>query len=80
MHPGPSSEEFQEFRGTVRRATPGVAVGSLVVIEREGGGWHLFVTPPVSGEQGQQRWDVWCDEWSDAEEWFEDWAVTWTSP
>ncbi len=73
----PKAENFEGFRGRVRRATPGVGVGSGVVIEREEEGWHLFViSTPIDGHPGR-HWDVWCDNWEDAEKWFADWAVDW---
>lgn len=68
----PAAGRTEGFRGTVIRGTDGVPVGSVVRIDREGDGWHLFLTGT-----GGLAWDVWCDTWLDAEEWFTAWAVTW---
>ena len=73
----PSGDDFERFHGAVTRETPGVASGSVVEIEREGDGWHLYVTSGVGGQRGAAAWDVWCDDWSYAEYWFGEWQVVW---
>jgi len=72
----PSERDVEGLRGTVNRGTSGIAVGSVVELERQGGGWHLFVTALDEAHQAT-AWDIWCDTWSDAEQWFVDWSITW---
>lgn len=80
MRQSPTNEDFEGFRGVVVHETPGVQAGSIVEIEREGDGWHLYVRAAGTVERAARAWDVWCDEWSDAEYWFREWAVAWQRP
>lgn len=82
----PRGDDFERFRGVVTRETPGVGAGSVVEIERERDGWHLYVTPGAGvrtltgcapNQRGAAARDVWCDGWSDAEHWFREWQVVW---
>jgi len=69
--------DIESFVGTVRRATPGVPVGSSVRIERHGTkGWHLPVTTyEEDGVTVLDQWDVWADDWPAALEWLAEWGI-----
>ena len=76
MNVQPTADDYEGFRGQVVRPTPGVPMGSFVEIEREQDGWHLFITGGTE-EQRSVHWDIWCDDWTDAEQWFREWAIDW---
>lgn len=73
----PTEATFSQYRGVIRKPTPGIETDSEIEIDRLGDGWTITVYRNVGGQVLNPSWEVWADNWEDVQDWYQKWETDW---
>jgi hypothetical protein len=77
MSDEPTESTCSQYRGIIRKPTPGIEMDSEIEIERFRDGWSIAIFRNVDRPVVSPVWDIWADNWTDIQGWYLKWETEW---